>query len=63
VYAEQAGAAATALKSAGAPRVHLAGKPGERREEFVEAGVDSFVFAGCDAVEVLSSALDVMEVA
>ena len=63
VYAEQAGAVAAALKSAGALRVHLAGKPGERREEFVEAGVDSFVFAGCDAVEVLSSALDVMEVA
>lgn len=63
VYGEQAAAVATALKSAGALRVHLAGKPGERREEFVAAGVDSFVFAGCDAVEVLSSALDVMEVA
>ncbi|MGW9170304.1 methylmalonyl-CoA mutase family protein [Streptomyces decoyicus] len=63
VYGEQAAAVAAALKSAGALRVHLAGKPGERREEFVAAGVDSFVFAGCDAVEVLSSALDVMEVA
>ncbi|WP_405407895.1 methylmalonyl-CoA mutase family protein [Streptomyces decoyicus] len=63
VYGEQAAAVAAALKSAGALRVHLAGKPGERREEWVAAGVDSFVFAGCDAVEVLSSALDVMEVA
>lgn len=63
VYGEQAAAVAAALKSAGAVRVHLAGKPGERREEFTAAGVDSFVFAGCDAVEVLSSALDVMEVA
>ncbi|MFD0167579.1 methylmalonyl-CoA mutase family protein [Streptomyces decoyicus] len=63
VYGEQAAAVAAALKSAGALRVHLAGKPGERREELVAAGVDSFVFAGCDAVEVLSSALDVMEVA
>ncbi|MEU9114931.1 methylmalonyl-CoA mutase subunit beta [Streptomyces sp. NPDC048483] len=63
VYGEQAAAVAAALKSAGALRVHLAGRPGERREEFVEAGVDAFVFAGCDAVEVLSSALDVMEVA
>lgn len=63
VYGEQAAAVAAALKSAGALRVYLAGKPGERREEFEAAGVDSFVFAGCDAVEVLSSALDVMEVA
>ncbi|TBO59848.1 methylmalonyl-CoA mutase [Streptomyces kasugaensis] len=63
VYAEQAAAVAAALKSAGASRVHLAGRPGERRAHYVEAGVDSFVFAGCDAVEVLTSALDVMEVA
>ncbi|GAA2589379.1 methylmalonyl-CoA mutase subunit beta [Streptomyces tubercidicus] len=63
VYGEQAVAVAAALKSAGALRVHLAGKPGERRDEFAAAGVDSFVFTGCDAVEVLSSALDVMEVA
>ncbi|MGW1377774.1 methylmalonyl-CoA mutase small subunit [Streptomyces sp. NPDC002446] len=63
VYAEQAAPVAHALKAAGALRVHLAGKPGERREEFAAAGVDGFVFAGCDAVEVLSSALDVMEVA
>ncbi|MGW2415651.1 methylmalonyl-CoA mutase family protein [Streptomyces tubercidicus] len=63
VYGEQAVAVAAALKSAGALRVHLAGKPGERRDEFAAAGVDTFVFTGCDAVEVLSSALDVMEVA
>ncbi|MFE1171074.1 methylmalonyl-CoA mutase family protein [Streptomyces sp. NPDC058773] len=63
VYGEQAAAVAAALKSAGARQVHLAGKPGERRDELMAAGVDSFVFTGCDAVEVLSSALDVMEVA
>ncbi|MFJ9848173.1 methylmalonyl-CoA mutase family protein [Streptomyces sp. NPDC101150] len=63
VYGEQAAAVAAALTAAGARRVHLAGKPGERREEFTGAGVEAFVFAGCDAVEALSSALDVMEVA
>ncbi|MFJ3952234.1 methylmalonyl-CoA mutase subunit beta [Streptomyces sp. Je 1-4] len=63
VYGEQGAAVAAALKSAGALRVHLAGKPRGQRDEFVAAGVDSFVFTGCDAVEVLSSALDVMEVA
>ncbi|GFE20955.1 methylmalonyl-CoA mutase small subunit [Streptomyces nigrescens] len=63
VYGEQGAAVAAALKSAGALRVHLAGKPRGQRDELVAAGVDSFVFTGCDAVEVLSSALDVMEVA
>ncbi|GGU51240.1 methylmalonyl-CoA mutase [Streptomyces albospinus] len=63
VYGEQAAEVAAALKSAAAVRVYLAGRPGERREEFVAAGVDAFVFAGCDAVEVLTSALDVTEVA
>ncbi|MER7986004.1 methylmalonyl-CoA mutase family protein [Streptomyces noursei] len=63
VYAEQAAEVTAALKAAGAVRVYLAGKPGGHREEFVAAGVDTFVFVGCDAVGALSSALDVTEVA
>ncbi|WP_030021760.1 methylmalonyl-CoA mutase, partial [Streptomyces monomycini] len=63
LYAEQAAEVAAALKAAGARQVLLAGKPGEQREAYERAGVDAFVFAGCDAVGVLSSALDVMEVA
>ncbi|MEU2787915.1 methylmalonyl-CoA mutase family protein [Streptomyces sp. NPDC007100] len=63
LYAEQAEDVAAALKAAGARQVLLAGKPGERREAYERAGVDAFVFAGCDAVGVLTSALDVMEVA
>ncbi|MFE6774904.1 methylmalonyl-CoA mutase family protein [Streptomyces sp. NPDC057702] len=63
LYAEQAGDAAARLKAAGATRVYLAGRPGERREEYERAGVDEFVFAGCDAVEVLTSALDTMGIA
>ncbi|MEU2514792.1 methylmalonyl-CoA mutase family protein [Streptomyces syringium] len=63
LYAEQAEAVATALKEAGADRVFLAGKPrGEQREAFERAGVDAFVFAGGDAVAVLSSVLDRMGV-
>ncbi|MER5985955.1 methylmalonyl-CoA mutase family protein [Streptomyces sp. NPDC001787] len=57
LYAEHAGAVASALRSAGAGQVFLAGRPGEY------AGVDSYVFAGCDAVAVLSSVLDRMGVA
>ncbi|MGW1071686.1 methylmalonyl-CoA mutase small subunit [Streptomyces sp. NPDC002537] len=64
LYAEQAGAVAAALKSAGAVRVFLAGRPDpERREAYLRAGADEFVFAGGDAVAVLSSVLDRMGVA
>ncbi|MFI1393647.1 methylmalonyl-CoA mutase family protein [Streptomyces sp. NPDC020681] len=58
LYAEQAAGVAEALKSAGALRVLLAGRPGEQRETYVRAGVDEFVVAGGDAVAVLTSVLD-----
>ncbi|MEY9936692.1 methylmalonyl-CoA mutase family protein [Streptacidiphilus sp. MAP5-3] len=54
LYAEQAEAVAEALRTAGATRVYLAGRPAEY------AQVDAYVFAGCDAPAVLSSALDLM---
>ncbi|MEW1634717.1 methylmalonyl-CoA mutase family protein [Streptomyces sp. NPDC093801] len=58
LYEEQAGAVAAALRAAGASTVFLAGRPG------TSAGaVDAYVFAGCDAVAVLSSVLDRMGVA
>ncbi|MEU1023650.1 methylmalonyl-CoA mutase, partial [Streptomyces sp. NPDC005904] len=56
LYAEQAEAVALALREAGADQVFLAGR-GDH------AGVDTQVFAGCDAVAVLSSTLDRMGVA
>ncbi|NWF25411.1 methylmalonyl-CoA mutase small subunit [Streptomyces sp. PKU-EA00015] len=62
-YAEQAGPVAEALKSAGARRVFLAGRPGEQREMYEKAGVDEFVVAGGDAVAVLTSVLDRIGVA
>jgi methylmalonyl-CoA mutase len=58
LYAEHAEALAAALKAAGARRVLLAGRPGEQREAYQRAGVDEFVFAGGDAVAVLTSVLD-----
>lgn len=63
VYADQAGPVAEALKSAGALRVLLAGRPGEHRQTYVEAGVDEFVAAGDDAVAVLTATLDRIGVA
>ncbi|MEV7415278.1 methylmalonyl-CoA mutase family protein [Streptomyces sp. NPDC089919] len=56
LYEEQAADVAAALKAAGAERVYLAGRGGYE-------GVDEYVFAGCDAVAVLSSILDRMGVA
>ncbi|MGP3688982.1 methylmalonyl-CoA mutase family protein [Streptomyces sp. IBSNAI002] len=57
LYEEHAEAVAAALRSAGATTVFLAGKPGT-----AGASVDEYVFAGCDAVAVLSSVLDRMGV-
>lgn len=49
------GAAALAgeLRAAGARRIWLAGKP-----DLAVEGVDGYVFAGCDAVDVLTTTLD-----
>ncbi|MFJ4244586.1 methylmalonyl-CoA mutase family protein [Streptomyces iakyrus] len=56
LYEEQAEAVAGQLKAAGAAHVFLAGRPGDH------PGVDGYVFAGCDAVAVLSATLDRMGV-
>ncbi|MGI5429551.1 methylmalonyl-CoA mutase family protein [Streptomyces sp. CA-179760] len=56
LYEERAEAVAGQLKAAGAAQVCLAGRPGNH------PGVDSYVFAGCDAVAVLSATLDRMGV-
>jgi methylmalonyl-CoA mutase len=64
LYAEAGASAAAQLKAAGARRVYLAGRPGDEqaRAKLTEAGVDEFVFAGGDAVDVVRRALDVLEV-
>jgi methylmalonyl-CoA mutase len=58
LYAEHGEAAATALKSAGARYVVLAGRPGDREEAYRSAGVDAFVYAGCDAIAALTAVYD-----
>ncbi|MCS0635585.1 methylmalonyl-CoA mutase subunit beta [Streptomyces sp. LP05-1] len=69
LYAEQAGPVAAALRAAGAERIYLAGRPGEHtgNDEHTgtdeQTGIDEYVYAGCDAVAVLSSVLDRMGVA
>lgn len=56
VYESEAEAAASALKASGARHVSMAGKPGEREADYREAGVDTFVFAGCDILSFLREA-------
>ncbi len=56
LYEEQAASTARALRAAGARHVFLAGRPGKYPD------VDAYVFAGCDAVAVLSATLDRMGV-
>ncbi|MFI8067192.1 methylmalonyl-CoA mutase family protein [Streptomyces sp. NPDC086033] len=56
LYEERADDVAGTLKAAGARHVFLAGRPGQY------SSVDSYVFAGCDAVAVLTATLDRMGV-
>lgn len=53
LYAEHAEATAMALKSAGAKLILMAGKPGDREPALKAAGVDQFLFAGQNAIDVL----------
>lgn len=59
-YAAEAVSRARALRSGGARRVLLAGRPGALEASLREAGVDDFVFLGCDAVAATSTILDVL---
>jgi methylmalonyl-CoA mutase len=57
-YAAEAAPRARALKAAGCRRVLLAGRPGALEASLREAGVDGFLYAGCDAVALLSELLE-----
>ncbi|MEM9631322.1 MAG: methylmalonyl-CoA mutase family protein [Pseudomonadota bacterium] len=56
VYEAEAEAVAGSLKQAGAVHLYLAGKPGEREKAYTEAGVDTFLFAGCNLLGLLEEA-------
>jgi methylmalonyl-CoA mutase len=60
VYAADAAEAAKALTAAGATHVYLAGRPGEIEAELKAAGVQDFVYAGCDVVATLRRAHDIL---
>jgi len=56
VYELQAEQAAQALKDAGAAHLYLAGKPGPREAAYKQAGIGSFLYAGCDLLDLLKDA-------
>ena len=56
VYENEAVAAAEALKAAGADHIYLAGRPGDRETALREAGVQRFIYDGCDALAELEAA-------
>ena len=60
-YAAQAADAATALPAAGAI-VHLGGRPADHEAAWREAGVKTFIYAGCDALSTLQAARDILDV-
>ncbi|ODT16090.1 MAG: hypothetical protein ABS35_29475 [Kaistia sp. SCN 65-12] len=50
--------AARRLRAAGIAHVALAGRPGERETAYRHAGVEAFLFVGCDALDYPSRILD-----
>ncbi|MDN3719776.1 hypothetical protein QW131_12860 [Roseibium salinum] len=61
VYEREAEAAARALKQAGAVSLYLAGKPGARETSYTAAGIDTFLYAGCDLLALLREAHALLE--
>jgi len=57
IYADQAIAAARALKEAGCSMLYLAGRPNDLEADLRQAGVEAFIYAGMDLVAMLEDAL------
>ena len=62
VYEKDAVAAARALQAAGAKHIYLAGRPGEQEQALRAAGVQSFIYEGCDALATLQGAYAILGV-
>jgi methylmalonyl-CoA mutase len=59
-YARDAPAAAAELRKAGATHIYLAGRPGEQEVALKDAGVQTFIYAGCDILATLKAAHDII---
>ncbi len=59
VYEQEAAQAAKALTAAGAI-VHLAGRPGDNERNWRQAGVEAFIYTGCDVLSTLQTCHDIL---
>lgn len=60
IYAEKAADIARALVIEGARQVYLTGRPGEMRKQLRKAGIGAFIHKGCDMLETLEAAHDLL---
>ena len=60
VYEKEALPAAQALKAAGAKHIYLAGRPRDQEAALQAAGVQSFIYEGCDALATLRNVYDIL---
>ena len=60
VYEKEAATAARALKAAGARHIYLAGRQRDLEAALKDAGVQSFIYEGCDALATLTAAYDIL---
>ncbi len=60
-YEMEAVAAVASLKAAGAKHIYLAGRPTDLEATLKMAGVQSFIYAGCDALATLTAAYDILD--
>lgn len=56
LYATEAANAAQALKQAGAKHIYLAGRPGELEVALKAAGMQDYIYVGCDMLATLKAA-------
>jgi methylmalonyl-CoA mutase len=62
VYAAQAATAAKMLKEAGAKHIYIAGgRPGDQQHALRDAGVQTFIYSGCDALATLQASHDMLK--
>jgi methylmalonyl-CoA mutase len=61
IYEREAIDAAKAFAAAGARHIYLAGRPRELEAALKQAGVQSFIYAGCDALATLNAAHAILD--
>ncbi|WP_414471725.1 methylmalonyl-CoA mutase family protein [Microvirga sp. M2] len=58
IYVAHAEEASKTLRDAGSSVIYMAGRAGEREEQLIRAGITTFIYTGCDTLELLSEALE-----